>query len=225
MISEGHNNTSRIINNTSFFNLTLTWSHRNGASSPAARGEPLLCPWWIASSSGLTGDSICLSPLKRSSVWINLRTLSTDSRVPQMLPLIPSGARMIPPETRWRDQLGEVQIANALSISNRALIWGKWQTMNRIACFITETNTITDKIYSLLPKFKHHSQRIKNADEIQGERNINTKLCKRIREKFFQKNKPLTGKWEDWEIAHTSSWQSSFKGFLSSAWSGKAANL
>lgn len=86
---------------TSFFNLTLTWSHRKGASSPAARGELLLCPWWIASSSGLTGDSICLSPFRRSSVWMNSRTLATDSLVPHMLPLIPSGARIIPPETRW----------------------------------------------------------------------------------------------------------------------------
>ena len=90
--------------NTSFFNLTLTWSHRKGASSPAARGELVECPWpwWIASSSGLTGDSTCLSSFRRLSLWMNPRTLSTDSRIPQMLPLIPSGASIIPPETRWK---------------------------------------------------------------------------------------------------------------------------
>lgn len=90
--------------NTSFFNLTLTWSHLKGASSPAARGELVECPWpwWIASSSGLTGDSTCLRPFRRLSLWMNPRTLSTDSRVPQMLPLIPSGASIIPPETRCK---------------------------------------------------------------------------------------------------------------------------
>ena len=62
--------------NTSFFNFTLMWSHRKGASSPAAREELLECPWCIASCSGLTGDSICLNPFRRSSVWINPRTLS-----------------------------------------------------------------------------------------------------------------------------------------------------
>lgn len=92
---------------TSFFNLTLTWSHLKGASSPAAKGELLVCPWWRASSSGLTGDSTCRRTLRRSSVWINASTFSTESLVPHMLPFIPSGASIMPPETRWLLQLGE----------------------------------------------------------------------------------------------------------------------
>jgi len=95
------------IGGTSFFTFTRTWSHRKGASSPAPRGEWLVCPWWMASSSGLTGDSTNLRPLRRSSAWINSSTFSTASRVPQMLPFIPSGARIMPPETRWRESACE----------------------------------------------------------------------------------------------------------------------
>lgn len=93
---------------TSFFNLTRTWSHRNGASSPAPTGEWLVCPWCMASSSGVTGDWIILNPFKRPSSWIKFKILSTATGVPHILPLIPSGARIMPPETRWEESASKL---------------------------------------------------------------------------------------------------------------------